>query len=331
MLTAAGLQIQPNRYFYLVAKNNDFCKICFKGMTKIFFYLCYVMIKRLFVFIVGIVTFTSVFAQEKRELKVYDIGTELYKLREIYETEGTDTIYWPDCDWDKSLTDYLELKNAQRIIDSQYKTLSDLNKHLNKLGYNVIKDIVIEKLENNESTWLENDRRYSLIFVKGNSPQYFEKDDFDSTKTYNRNPRGVLLVKNTGFGYKIITQNLDFLDSGEENGGVYFAPELSIGVSQKKLIIDYNHGRYGNWGYEYSFNGNDFIVTKYYLNESYSAITEDVVKFSINFTEKIITYSHIINEDECMANDVDAKYHTIIIPFTTNVIFTMSNRPRYNN
>lgn len=146
------------------------------------------MIKRLFVFIIGIVAFSSVFAQEKRELKVYDIGTELYKLREIYETEGTDTIYWPDCDWDKSLTDYLELKNAQRIIDSQYKTLSDLNKHLNKLGYNVIKDIVIEKLENNESTWLENDRRYSLIFVKGNSPQYFEKDDFDSTKTYNRNP-----------------------------------------------------------------------------------------------------------------------------------------------
>ena len=70
---------------------------------------------------------------------------------------------------------------------------------------------------------------------------------------------------------------------------------------------------------------------KYYLNESSSGITEDVVKFSINFTEKIITYSHIINEDECMANDVDAKYHTIIIPFTTNVIFTMSNRPRYEH
>ena len=84
MLTAAGLQIQPNRYFYLVAKNNEFCKICFKGMTKIFFYLCYVMIKRLFVFIVGIVTFTSVFAQEKRELKVYDIGTD----KERNDTDG---------------------------------------------------------------------------------------------------------------------------------------------------------------------------------------------------------------------------------------------------
>ena len=289
------------------------------------------MIKRLFVFIVGIVTFTSVFAQENKNLKIYDISAELYLLGENYVTEGIDTIYWTDCDWDKSLMARLGIRNTQRIIDSQYKTLSDLNKHLNKLGYNVIKDIVIEKLENNESIWLENDRRYSLIFVKGNSPQYFEKDDFDSTITHNRNPRGVLLVKKVGFKYEIVTQNLDFLDSGEENGGVYFAPELSIGVSQKKLIIDYNHGRYGNWGCEYSFNGNDFVVTKYYLNESSSGITEDVVRFSINFTDKIITYSHIINEDECMANDVDAKYHTIIIPFSTNVIFTMSNRPRYNN
>ena len=303
----------------------------FQGNDEIFFYLCYVMIKRLFVFIVGIVTFTSVFAQEKRELKVYDIGTELYKLREIYETEGTDTIYWPDCDWDKSLMAFLGIRTDQRIINGQYKTLSDLETHLNNLGYNVVNDIVIERLENNESAWLENDSTYSLIFVKGNSPQYFEKDDFDSTKTYNRNPRGVLLVKNTGFGYKIITQNLDFLDSGEENGGVYFAPELSIGISQKKLIINYGHGRYGNWGYEYSFNGTDFIVSNRYSNASSSGIAEDITRLCINFIEKNIMYSHIINMDENMENGEAAKYHTVIIPFSTNVIFTMSNRPRYDN
>ena len=289
------------------------------------------MIKRLFVFIIGIVAFSSVFAQENKNLKVYDISAELYLLGENYVTEGIDTIYWTDCDWDKSLMAFLGIRTDQRIINGQYKTLSDLETHLNNLGYNVVNDIVIERLENNESAWLENDSTYSLIFVKGNSPQYFEKDDFDSTKTYNRNPRGVLLVKNTGFGYKIITQNLDFLDSGEENGGVYFAPELSIGVSQKKLIIDYNHGRYGNWGYEYSFNGTDFIVSNRYSNASSSGIAEDITRLCINFTEKIITYSHIINEDECMENDVDAKYHTIIIPFSTNVIFTMSNRPRYDN
>ncbi|MBR5433095.1 MAG: hypothetical protein IK117_01505 [Bacteroidales bacterium] len=303
----------------------------FQGNDEIFFYLCYVMIKRLFVFIIGIVAFSSVFAQENKNLKVYDISAELYLLGENYVTEGIDTIYWTDCDWDKSLMAFLGIRTDQRIINGQYKTLSDLETHLNNLGYNVVNDIVIERLENNESAWLENDSTYSLIFVKGNSPQYFEKDDFDSTKTYNRNPRGVLLVKNTGFGYKIITQNLDFLDSGEENGGVYFAPELSIGVSQKKLIIDYNHGRYGNWGYEYSFNGTDFIVSNRYSNASSSGIAEDITRLCINFTEKIITYSHIINEDECMENDVDAKYHTIIIPFSTNVIFTMSNRPRYNN
>lgn len=290
------------------------------------------MIKKLFVLIVGIVTFTPVFAQEKRDLKVYDIGIELYQLRENYVTEGIDTIYWPDCDWDRSLTNYLGIRTSQRIINSQYKTLSDLNTHLNNLGYNVINDISIEKLANNESTWLENDSTYSLIFVKGNFPQYFEKDNFDSTITYNRNPRGVLLVKKTDFSYEVITQNLDFLDSGEEDGGVYFAPELSIGISQKKLTIHYSHGRYGYYGYEYSFNGNDFIVTNYYLNASSSGIAEDVTRFSINFIDKNITYSHLINEDEIIENDdVVAKYHTIIIPFTTNVIFTMSNRPRYDN
>lgn len=42
-------------------------------------------------------------------------------------------------------------------------------------------------------------------------------------------------------------------------------------------------------------------------------------------------YSHIINMDENMENGEAAKYHTVIIPFSTNVIFTMSNRPRYDN
>lgn len=258
----------------------------------------------------------------EENLLVYDIGMSLYELGKSTQTEGIDTVYWANCDWDSSFIKFFDIRTPEKKLRDTYKSLSDLNKHLNVLGYEEVKDC-IWSVQNNDS--------YYFLVVKGTSPEYFEIDEYDSTITHNRNPRGIVYVKKEGKTYNVLTQNLDFLDSGEEYGGVYFAPELNIEFSSNgNLRIDYYHGRYGMYGKEFVFNGSDFVLTSYYNDESASYITESLSNLRIDFKEKIITYSHIINLDEYMENDeIETKYHTFVIPFSTNVFFSVSNLPRY--
>ena len=57
--------------------------------------------------------------------------------------------------------------------------------------------------------------------------------------------------------YKPLMQNLSCFSSENEEGGVYFAPELYVEIKKNQLFINYGHGRYGWWGYSFRIEGQD--------------------------------------------------------------------------
>ena len=68
-----------------------------------------------------------------------------------------------------------------------------------------------------------------------------------SGQNVDRNRRGiVVLFKNTN-GYQLADKNYNCFSSENEDGGVYFPPDLWIEIKNEKLYVHYGHGRYGYW------------------------------------------------------------------------------------
>lgn len=103
-----------------------------------------------------------------------------------------------------------------------------------------------------------------------------------------------MLFKNKE-GYSLADKNLDCFSSENEDGGVYFPPELSINVENGDLIVHYGHGRYGFWKYTFRYNKNRFELIGYDQSDNRGSVIQRIT--SINFITKkkqikINTYSN---------------------------------------
>ena len=100
----------------------------------------------------------------------------------------------------------------------------------------------------------------------------------------DRNRRGILVAFKDGEYYNTILAIPDCFSSENEDGGVYFAPELSVEILKGNLKIRYEHGRYGWWQYIFRHRNNNFELIGYDINECRGPIIEKAV--SINFLTK---------------------------------------------
>ncbi len=96
-------------------------------------------------------------------------------------------------------------------------------------------------------------------------------------------------------------ENLDCFSSENEDGGVYFPPELNINISKGNLYFHYMHGRYGHWTYTFRFKNADFELIGFDKSENRGPVVERVV--SVNFmTRKMLVKenlnSHVEAENE---------------------------------
>ncbi|MDO6805889.1 hypothetical protein Q4595_25765, partial [Wenyingzhuangia sp. 1_MG-2023] len=66
----------------------------------------------------------------------------------------------------------------------------------------------------------------------------------------------IFLFNNDKKFYRESIKNLDCFYSENEDVGVYFSPELSIIIINKKIIINYSNGRYGYLKYQFRINEN---------------------------------------------------------------------------
>jgi hypothetical protein len=122
----------------------------------------------------------------------------------------------------------------------------------------------------------------SILVVKATAKEKLEHNS--DGKLVDRNRRGLIVFLRTNGQFKKVIENLQCFSSENEDGGVYFAPELSVEISRNRLYVHYAHGRYGYWKYTFRFKGSDFELIGYDASNNNGPRTDRQV--SINFLTK---------------------------------------------
>jgi len=120
-----------------------------------------------------------------------------------------------------------------------------------------------------------------VLIIKGTNKANVVKNRFD--ETVDRNRRGMIILFKKADHYELAMKNYDCFYSENEDGGVYFPPEMSIEIRKGNLYIQYNHGRYGNWQYTFRYQNSDFELICY--DSTNGGVVINSIK-SINFLTK---------------------------------------------
>jgi len=128
-----------------------------------------------------------------------------------------------------------------------------------------------------------------VIILKGTNRRKIIVDPYRGK--LDRNRRGILVLFGKGDGYELKVQNLSCFSSENEDGGVYYPPELDVQINRGNLYVNYGHGRYGNWSYTFRYRGDDFQMIGYDYHEMNGPRT--VQNTSINF----LTHQKIVEQN----------------------------------
>lgn len=120
-----------------------------------------------------------------------------------------------------------------------------------------------------------------ILVIKGTNENNIVINRFD--KKVDRNRRGIIVLFKNKEGYILATKNYDCFYSENEDGGVYYAPELLIKEERGNLIFHYAHGRYGFWKYTFRYQDSNFKLIGYDESNGGAVIHSEL---SINFLTK---------------------------------------------
>lgn len=118
----------------------------------------------------------------------------------------------------------------------------------------------------------------------------------------DRNRRGIIVLFKMNGRYELVVSNHDCFSSESEDGGVYYAPELSIEINKGNLYVHYAHGRYGYWKYTFRFQNSVFELIGYDQSENRGPLVEK--QTSINFLSKKKQEKVNINENATGGDEV---------------------------
>lgn len=138
-----------------------------------------------------------------------------------------------------------------------------------------------------------------ILIIKGTDKNNIVTNRFD--ELVDRNRRGIIILFKTENGYQKVTENLDCFYSENEDGGVYYAPELSFKVIRNNLVVHYAHGRYGYWKYTFRFQDSKFKLIGYDETNGGVVIRNEI---SINFLTKKKLVRENINEEVEGGNEI---------------------------
>lgn len=133
-----------------------------------------------------------------------------------------------------------------------------------------------------------------VLIVKATDPKQWIDDEYRGR--LDRNRRGILVFLNENGSYKKLSQNLNAFSSENEDGGVYFPPELYVEIKNNKLLINYAHGRYGWWGYSFRYENNDMRLIGYEESSNHGPYISS--ETSINYLTGKKVYRKNLNEDD---------------------------------
>ena len=120
-----------------------------------------------------------------------------------------------------------------------------------------------------------------VLLIKGTDKGAYAKNEFG--ELVDRNRRGIIVLFKKDNQYQMVLKNLNCFSSENEDGGVYYAPELSLEINKGNLYIHYAHGRYGYWKYTFRYRNSDFYLIGYDSSEGGEVVEKET---SINFLSK---------------------------------------------
>jgi hypothetical protein len=138
-----------------------------------------------------------------------------------------------------------------------------------------------------------------VLVIKGTDSKQIITDE--NHEKVDRNRRGIIVILNKNGYYEAVVNNVNCFSSEHEDGGVYFAPELSVTITNGNLIMHYAHGRYGYWAYTFRLQNLDLELIGYDQSENKGPVVEKHT--SINFISlkkqtKVNTNSNASEEAE---------------------------------
>ena len=120
-----------------------------------------------------------------------------------------------------------------------------------------------------------------VLIIKGTNKSKIITDQ--SRGKLDRNRRGIIVLFSKKNAYELVAKNYNCFSSENEDGGVYFAPEMSVKVKNGNLSILYGHGRYGFWEYTFRYQNAGFELIGYDATRGGAVVSSQV---SINFSTK---------------------------------------------
>lgn len=151
---------------------------------------------------------------------------------------------------------------------------------------------------------------YALI-IKGTKKENIVQDEYRGE--LDRNRRGILIYLSNKGNYDLVTRNLDCFASENEDGGVYFPPELSIEIKNGKLYIAYGHGRYGHWKYTFRYQNASFELIGFDASSNHGPVV--VQETSINFmTKRKLTRQNVNAYNDTEDAEFEETWEDIEVP-----------------
>ncbi|WP_429082640.1 hypothetical protein [Aeromonas bivalvium] len=133
----------------------------------------------------------------------------------------------------------------------------------------------------------------TVLIIKGTDPGKRLVDEYRGA--LDRNRRGLIIAFKQGDHYALALENLACFSSEQEDGGVYFAPELWLSIDKGILHIHYGHGRYGDWSYKFRYQDAGFTLIGYDDSDNRGPLIERMT--SINFSTRKVLIRENINRD----------------------------------
>lgn len=128
----------------------------------------------------------------------------------------------------------------------------------------------------------KDDQADSVLIIKGTDEANFVKDE--SGRKVDRNRRGIVIALRNQDHYELVLESRSCFSSENEDGGVYFPPELGVFVEKGNLRVHYSHGRYGFRTYKFRYQNSDFELIGFDSSEDQGPVVLRSV--SINFVTK---------------------------------------------
>lgn len=119
----------------------------------------------------------------------------------------------------------------------------------------------------------------------------------------DRNRRGIIIALKKGARYELALENRACFSSENEDGGVYFPPDLNVTVEKGNLRLHYAHGRYGFWTYTFRHQNADFELIGYDSSENHGPVV--VRSVSINFSTQKMWIRDNVNPTSTQASTMN--------------------------